>query len=216
MFVNPMRNIQPPRTTKKLRLPLTQDDVSKLLSVPNKKTFCGFRDYVLLVMFLDTGLRLNEVLTMKMSDANFEEATFVVMGKGRKERKVPFGQTLKGLLIRYLQLRGNIPTQELFFVNQFGQRLTARRIQQYVKQYAKKAGIQKPVHPHILRHTFALNFILQGGNPFVLQEILGHATLDMTRHYVSLANQSFTTNRVSFMDKLAESGQASIPRRRMF
>lgn len=61
-----------------------------------------------------------------------------------------------------------------------------------------------------------LNFILQGGNPFVLQEILGHATLDMTRRYVSLANQSFTGQRVSFMDKLAEQGQASLPKRKLF
>lgn len=216
VFINPVANIPAPRTSKRMLKPLTADEVTALLAAPRKRTFSGFRDYVLLVLFLDTGLRLNEALGLRLCDVNLQEGTLLVMGKGRKERKVPYGQTLKGLLARYLQQRGTLAGQELVFVNQYGQRLTGRRIQQYFKHYAQKAGIQKPVHPHLLRHTFALNFILQGGNPFILQEILGHTTLEMTRRYVSLANQSFTGNRVSFMDKLAESGQASLPRRKMF
>lgn len=216
VFINPVANIPAPRTSKRMLKPLTAEEVTALLESPRKRTFSGFRDYVLLMLFLDTGLRLDETLTLRLCDVNLQEGTLLVMGKGRKERKVPFGQTLKGLLARYLQMRGTLAGQELVFVNQYGQRLSPRRLQQYLKHYTRKAGIQKPVHPHLLRHTFALNFILQGGNPFILQEILGHTTLEMTRRYVSLANQSFTTNRVSFMDKLAESGQASLPRRKVF
>lgn len=113
-----------------------------------------------------------------------------IMGKGAKEREVPFGSTAKQALWNYLLRRGDIPGQDLLFVSQHGLRLCRRMLDRSFARLGERAGIKGVrVSPHTPRHTFATQYIRNGGDAFSLQKILGHSTLDMVKVYVGLADQ---------------------------
>ena len=136
---------------------------------------------------------------------DLQDNTIKVLGKGGKEREVPFGATAKQALLQYLMRIGEIPGQDLLFLNRFGGGVNRRTIQRQIQLYAEKAEIKgvRP-SPHTLRHTFATQYILNGGDAFSLQKILGHSTLDMVRVYVDMANSNMTLQHKKFspMDRL--------------
>jgi integrase/recombinase XerD len=202
---NPIQLVEKPRMEQKLVRPLSMEQVRLLLAKANQKRFFGQRVWTMAVLILDTGLRRAEVIGLKKDDIDFNKGVLRVMGKGGKEREVPFGATSKQALWNYLMRRGELPGQELLFVNQFGDKICPRWMNKAIRMLGERAGIKGlRVSPHALRHTFATQYILNGGDAFSLQQILGHSTLEMVKVYVGLANRDVALlhRRFSPMDRM--------------
>ena len=160
--------------------------MKRLLDQPDRSTFTGYRDYVIMLTLLDTGMRLSELAGLTTSDADFKARLILVNGKGRKKRYVPMQDTLARHLAEYLAIRGPLH-HDILFVNIDNEPYRPRTIQQALGHYGAAAGITNVrVSPHTFRHTFARYYIVNGGDVFSLQKILGHTTLDMVRKYVNL------------------------------
>ena len=202
---NPVAQVEKPKNVKRLIQAFSMEQIRSLLAQFDPNCFPLLRTRTLVILLLDTGLRISEALGIKKDDVNFQAGTIRVLGKGGKERDVPFGITAKQSLMHYLMRIGDIPGQELFFLNRFGGGVNRRTIQRQIQLYSEKAGIKgvRP-SPHTLRHTFATQYILNGGDAFSLQKILGHSTLDMVRVYVDMASSNVALQHKKFspMDRL--------------
>jgi len=202
---NPFELVEKPRMEKKLIRPLSMDQVRALLAGLDQKLFPNHTVWTVMVLILDTGLRISEVIGLGNDQIDFQAGVLRVMGKGGKERQVPFGTTSKQALVNYMARRGEVPDQGLFFVNRYGGKLCRIWVQQTLRFLGRRIGIKGVrVSPHTLRHTFAINYVKNGGDAFSLQRILGHSSLDMVKIYVSLADQDVATmyRKFSPMDRL--------------
>lgn len=206
-----------PRTPRRVPPSLSQDEIRRLLLAVNQSTLMGVRDYALLCLFLDTGLRLAEAVGLTMVDLHLEESWLKVVGKGAKERLVPFGAACQRALWRWLQVRPHSlsPQRDSVFLTWDRRAITRHAIQEMTRFYAGKAGLPVKVRPHLLRHTFALNFLRAGGDVLTLQKLLGHSSLEMVRWYVSLTNDDVTVahRRHSPLDQLGVA--VAQPKRRL-
>jgi len=169
--------------------------VGALLQQPDRDHFIGLRDYCFLLLLLDTGMRLSEALGLRLADVDLDGATVTVLGKGNKERRLGLSPRLLADLKPYLRKRAaaltalGLPDARWVFPNDVGGRLSAKAIQQRLRLYGQTAGIDGVrVSPHTLRHTYAVSFVRSGGDPFTLQKVLGHTSLETTRRYVELAD----------------------------
>lgn len=185
---DPAEGIERKRDGKRIIQAFDDNQIKALLSSPNKKRFVGIRDYVMMIVLLDTGVRLSELAGIRMVDLKLKENEIIIYrGKGGKSRRVFVSEKTRKLLSSYLYIRGEIPGNEFLFISNNDQPIKTRNIQERVKIYGEKVGIEGVrVSPHTFRHTFAKKYILNGGDIFSLQAILGHATLDMVREYVNL------------------------------
>ncbi|CAM4399654.1 tyrosine-type recombinase/integrase [Paenibacillus phoenicis] len=165
----------------------TEEQVVTLLAQPDLTMFTGYRDYCMLYLMLDTGLRLGEVVRLDLIQIDLKQSYLIgVLGKSKRPRDVPFCDEVRKVLLKYLKIRGELPEPALF-VTVDGTRLSGRTFQETLKKYGEQAKIQGVrVSPHTLRHSFAKMYILNGGDPYSLQEILGHTTQDMVKVYVNL------------------------------
>jgi integrase/recombinase XerC/integrase/recombinase XerD len=141
-----------------------------------------------------------------MDDLHLDEGFFKVMGKGKKERIVPIGSNAQRALQRYLfRYRSNpaLPQTDNVFLSIHGEPLTENSMKLTFTRLAKRSGVQR-LHAHLCRHTFATRFLINGGDVFTLQQILGHSTLEMVRHYVNLASNHIAIQhqRFSPLDRL--------------
>ena len=184
---NPIEQVSSPKLDRRLPSFLTREEMERLLGAPDLSTPLGQRDRALLELLYASGLRVSELtgLTLEQIDLNSNEIR--VWGKGSKERVVLMGQPAAEALKSYLRegrakLLGEKKSNALF-LNRYGQRLPERSVQRLLEQYAKKAGIGKRVHPHLLRHTFATHLLDGGADLRVVQELLGHARLSSTQIY---------------------------------
>ena len=142
---------------------------------------------------------------LRLPDIDWSSSTILVLGKGGKEREIPFGKLVRRALARYLERRGEIEGEEHVFANQFGEPLTRFAVGNAIAHYGKLADIENVrCSPHTCRHTFAKNWILNGGDAFTLQRMLGHTTMEMVRRYVEMATGDITRQhqRYSPMDHL--------------
>ena len=186
---NPVTRVTKLNDPDSLVVALSPDQIRRMLAVPDKKTFTGFRDYTIMLLLLDTGLRLSEVSGLLIGEGhiNFSEGWMKVLGKGARERTVPLQGKLKKTLKTYLAHRGQDLDHEFCFVTIDNQPLSNRTIQDRMKLISRKAGITDiRTSPHIWRHTFARLYILNGGDPFSLKKILGHKSWEMVHRYVNL------------------------------
>jgi integrase/recombinase XerD len=185
---NPFAVVEKPRMETKLIRPLSMDQVRQLLAGLNQNYFPYHTVWTVMVLILDTGLRISEVIGLRMDQIDFRGGVLRVMGKGGKERQVPFGTTSKQALWNYMARRGEVPDQGLLFVNRFGGQLCRIWMQQAMRFLGRRVGIQGVrVSPHTLRHTFAVNYVKNGGDAFSLQRILGHSSVAVTEaHYAHL------------------------------
>ena len=156
---------------------------------------------------LDTGLRLTEASELKEVDVHIESQYVKTMGKGSKERLVSFGISCqKNLLHYYHNFRGQPDREEVdaFFLAIDGYPLTSSAVRSVVKRLAKSSGVRR-LHPHLLRHTYATMFLLNGGDVFLLKQNLGHTTLTMVEHYLHIASLSASVRSQSFspLDRLS-------------
>lgn len=202
---DPMAKVERPRMERRLIRPFTPEELRALLGAIPTRTALGLRDFALAVLLADTGLRIAEALSLTTDGLDFTTNTVRVMGKGRKERVVPFGQSAKRALLEWLRIRGEIPGCSALWVNKWGQRISDRQFSRRLADYGKDAKLSGVrVSPHTLRHTFALQFLRGGGSPLALQAILGHSDLSMTRRYVQLSGDDLSAQhrQASPLDKL--------------
>jgi site-specific recombinase XerD len=181
---SPMSNIKPPRMPRLSPKPFSRRDIDNLLLLCSGNTFLEIRNRAMILLFLDTGLRLSELAGIQVVDIDFDRELIKVMGKGAKERRVRIGRTAQKALLRYLLMRTD--TYPCLWVSEERRPLTCAGIQVTIKKLCLRAKITdaKP-GPHTFRHTAAINYLRNGGSEFTLQLMLGHSTLSMTRKYVS-------------------------------
>lgn len=177
----------------------TKEQVASLLEQPNLKTFTGYRDFAMMVLLLETGMRISELCNLKIGDLFFKDLEIrITKGKGNRARRVPFQQKCARIIRRYLDIRGDLETDALF-VNISNEQISPRALQDKMKEYghsAEIAGVR--LSPHTFRHTMAKFYIMNGGDPFTLRRILGHATLDMVDYYVELFSSDIKQQHKKF------------------
>jgi integrase/recombinase XerD len=153
------------------------------------RSFYQRRLHLIVLMLLDTGCRITEALTLRVSDVDFDNLLLLLDGKGRKQRKVPFSFELRKALFRYT--REFCPQQHMLVLGtRDGCKLGRRVVLRDVKLLCKRLGFDPPARTlHAFRHTFAVNYLRRGGSVFHLQKVLGHSTLEMTRRYANLMTE---------------------------
>ncbi len=184
---SPVATTSSPKLDKRLPSFLTIEEVKRLLEAPDLSTPQGQRDRALLELLYASGLRVSELAQLNLEQVNLDTREIRVWGKGAKERVVLMGEPAAKALTTYLsqgrpKLLGKKRSNALF-LNRYGGRLPERRIQIILGKYASSAGIDKKVHPHLLRHTFATHLLDGGADLRVVQELLGHADLSSTQIY---------------------------------
>ena len=176
-----LRGLQRPRVPHKLVEPLDDAALRRMLDA------ASVRDRAIVLLMLDTGLRLSELAGLRPCDLR-PDGSLKVMGKGARERIVPVGGVARQALVRYVRQASVADTDAAIFRARGGDALGARGVQQVFKRLKIRARIPGRCSPHTLRHTFARAYLLNGGDAFSLQRMLGHSTLDMVKRYVALAD----------------------------
>lgn len=176
-----------PKLDRRLPTFLTIKEVERLLEAPDLSKPEGQRDRALLELLYASGIRVSELVKLNLEQVNLESGEIRVQGKGSKERMVLIGKPAAEALVIYLnqgrpQLLGKKSGSALL-LNRYGERLPERRVQRILEKYASITGIEKRVHPHVLRHTFATHLLDGGADLRVVQELLGHANLSSTQIY---------------------------------
>jgi len=181
---SPMRNIKPPRTPRLAPQPFSHRDIGNLLALCSGGTLLEVRNRALVLLFLDTGLRLSEVTGIQLGDIDFDREVIKVMGKGAKERRVRIGKVTQKAILRYLLVRED--ALPCLWITEERRPMKKAGVQMAIKRLCARAGITGAKRgPHTFRHTAAINYLRNGGSEFTLQIMLGHSTLSMTRRYVS-------------------------------
>jgi site-specific recombinase XerD len=183
---SPMANIQAPKIDKKVIETYSREEVQALISVCNQKRFTGARNIAAISLFLDTGLRAEELIGLRLDDVDFEQGILKAFGKGKKERVIPFGEKARKALWKYLILRDvATPQHELvLFLSEERRPMTRTGLLTTVRKLALAAGVKK-ANLHKFRHTFATEYLRNGGDLATLQYILGHTNINTTMRYLS-------------------------------
>lgn len=185
---DPMIQIETPKQTKALPKVLHLEEVEQLLAAPDPNTVLGLRDRAMLEVLYATGLRVSELIHLKLDDLHLQMGFIQTIGKGDKERIIPLGHTATDALTSYLEdgrpkLRKTKYRNDYVFLNHHGAGLTRQGFWKLLKQLAQKAGIDKPITPHTLRHSFATHLLENGADLRAVQELLGHADISTTQIY---------------------------------
>ncbi|NQW22494.1 MAG: tyrosine-type recombinase/integrase [SAR202 cluster bacterium] len=186
-----LRELKMPKTVDQVIEPLNEEDIGKIFSGINANTLLGARNCALVSLMLDTGLRLSEVAYLEESDVHLEDRYVKVLGKGGKERIVAFGVACQRAMLHYCHHFRVDPSHNgvsTFFLTIDGYPLSPYAIKSFFRRLSKAVGISR-LHPHLLRHTYATSFILNGGDIFLLKQNLGHSTLVMVQNYLHIASR---------------------------
>ncbi len=165
--------------------PLTADEIHILLADAGEG-FVGIRNTAMLLVLLDCGLRLSELTGLKLEDVDFTTCQLLVFGKGRKERLVPFSSPVRRMLLKYMAHRRTRTYEKALWIDEEGIPFTNDGFRSFLVRLEQRTGIR--VHAHKFRHTFASQYIADGGNPAYLQRLLGHTSPAMTNRYVHLVD----------------------------
>lgn len=184
LIKNPKKDGNLPKLVK-------EDDVDKMFLVPNTRTWIGMRNLLIIRMLYATGLRVSELVSVKLKDINIADRTIKVLGKGSKERIVVFGNNTKEVLDDYLN-RGrreiDIHNSQYLFLNKDGNKLSARYVRKIIDDIIFKASIDMHVSPHMLRHTFATGMLNNGADLVSVKDLLGHESLNTTSIYTHVSD----------------------------
>ena len=186
---NPFDVISTPKEDKTLPEILTEKEMVEFLDRLPGDTFLHLRNKAIFEFLYATGLRISELTGLKMADVNFDEGLIRVMGKGKKERIVPFNNYARGILLEYLaEARKKFKTlSDSIFLNNRGRPITPRAIEMILQDtFREIMGSGKKVYPHLFRHSFATHLLQRGADLRVIQELLGHSSLSTTEKYTSL------------------------------
>ena len=186
---NPTDLIESPKLGKKLPDTLSQDDIDAIFSRIDRSTKEGERNRAMLETLYSCGLRVSEMIELKISDLFFEEGFIRVIGKGSKQRFVPVNDHLIALIDNYRKLiRSGIPVQKEFedtlFLNRRGRQISRNMVFMILKDLVKEAGVRKKVSPHTLRHSFATHLLQNGADLRAIQQMLGHESITTTEIYM--------------------------------
>ncbi|MFC2031773.1 tyrosine recombinase XerC [Chloroflexota bacterium] len=184
---SPVATTSSPKLDRRLPSFLTQEEIKRLLDTPDLSSPVGQRDRALLELLYAAGLRVSELVRLNLEQVNLDTREIRVWGKGSRERVGLMGEPAAKALIAYLDwgrptLLGEKRSSALF-VNRYGNRIPARRVQRILEKYTNQASIGKRVYPHMLRHTFATHLLDGGADLRVVQELLGHVSLSSTQIY---------------------------------
>ncbi len=188
---DPTLDIQSPKLGRKLPSALTEEDVELLIESPDVETILGMRDKAMLELLYACGLRVSELINLKISDINSAQGVVRVFGKGNKERLIPMGEAAADWLALYYKsarlelLDGK--ASDICFPSKRGQVMTRQTFWHRIKHYGKLAGINKPLSPHTVRHAFATHLLNHGADLRVVQLLLGHSDLSTTQIYTHVA-----------------------------
>jgi len=194
---NPLVMIRTPKQDKRLPSFLYYTELEQLISMPDLTKVLGIRDKALLELIYSSGLRVSEATAVTVSTLNIDTGYLRVMGKGAKERIVPFGREAALALQNYLTiarpkllvLAKALNQSDVLFLNNQGGPLTARGVRYVVNKYVKEMALEKKVSPHTLRHSFATHMLDRGADLRVVQELLGHVSLSTTQIYTHVTRQ---------------------------
>lgn len=169
---------------------LTDDHIKALLKVINKNEYTGFRDYALIMLLIDTGMRIGEAVSLTTDHVDFQQRFIYLSGrnvKNRKGRVIPLSQKVNRILFDLVKFNEQSFGCKEIFLSVYGTPFQKRSVQKRLTQYKEKANITDArVSPHSFRHYFAKTYILEGGDPFTLQQILGHSDMQMVRRYIQM------------------------------
>ena len=190
---NPMTLISNPKKEKKLPKYLNYEEMEKLLNSIDTSELEGIRDRLIIELLYSTGIRVSELVNIKIKDIKIKENQINILGKGNKERIVLFGEKAKEIIKIYLnaykdEFTGNISNQYLL-INKKGKQLTTNKIELIVKDVLKKSALKLNISPHTLRHTFATHMLDSGADLKSVQELLGHENLKTTAIYTHISNE---------------------------
>ncbi len=190
---DPTADIDMPRIGRSLPKTLTEDEVDALLQAPNTDDPLGHRDRAMLELLYATGLRVSELISLRQSQVNFNQGVLRIVGKGGRERLIPLGEEAQ----RWLRDFIDSPRMEILlerqtdflFPTRRGDCMTRQAFWHIIKRYAQKAGINKKLSPHSLRHAFATHLLNRGADLRVVQLLLGHSDLSTTQIYTHVARE---------------------------
>ena len=189
---NPVMNISGPKNIKVLPKSLSIIDVNSLIEAPDCSNFIGLRDRAMIELMYATGVRISELINLEYSNIDLNRSLIKVMGKGGKERMIPFGDDALTWLINYIEFRrkNNLSLNSRdFFISQQGKKITRQAFWHRIKIYLKVSGLSMDVSPHTLRHAFATHLLNNGADLRSVQMLLGHSDLSTTQIYTHIAKQ---------------------------
>lgn len=183
--------IESPKLWKRLPSTLNLDEVETLLKTPNVRDLIGARDKASLELMYATGMRVSELIKLKMNDLNMDVGFVKCFGKGDKERIVPFGRKAKESIVRYLDRSRTAllkkKVSNFLFLTRLGKPMSRQAFWKTIKKYARLTGIKKEITPHSLRHSFATHILERGADLRVVQEMLGHSDISTTQIYTHVS-----------------------------
>ena len=184
---DPTTLVDTPKTFKRIPDVLTQKEIESILKVAQKTGARGKRDYAILELFYASGMRVSELVDLKLNSVNYEVGFVRALGKGNKERIIPVGKKAREALTYYCKKSRpkllKTKSSDQLFLSQQGKRLSRQSVWKTIKSYARLAGIKKNIKPHTLRHTFATHLLEHGADLRSVQEMLGHADISTTQIY---------------------------------
>ncbi len=184
--INPCLVVKAPKSGRTLPHALAPDQAAQLLNIKEDDDI-SLRDRAIFELFYSSGLRLAELISVQLDDVDTHNGTITVTGKGNKTRIVPVGSYALKAIATWLKVRKNIPSESAhLFINPRGKPISARAIQQRMKYWAIKQGLNTNLHPHLLRHSFATHVLQSSGDLRAVQEMLGHANISTTQVYTHL------------------------------
>ena len=191
---NPTEEVDLPRFGRKLPVFLTLDEVDRLLATPDRTSPRGLRDAAMVETLYAAGLRVSELVKLRLGDINLEAGYLVALGKGKKQRIVPLGENAIAALRAYLDCgrlhflrKGSAASEDSLFLTRLGRRMTRQGFWKILGELARAAGIRKPISPHKLRHSFATHLVERGADLRAVQAMLGHADIGTTEIYTHLS-----------------------------
>ncbi len=182
---NPLSKVVTPKTSKRLPVFVGETDMHNLFSaVKFENDFEGVRDKLILELFYSSGIRLSELVNLRINSINFNNATIKVIGKRNKERIIPFGDKVKNTITEYLKERENLSSMtSTLFLTKKGEIIYPKLVYRIVNHYLGTVTTASKKSPHVLRHTFATHMLNNGADLNAIKEILGHANLSATQVY---------------------------------
>ena len=189
---NPIASFSGPKNLKTLPKSISVIDVNALIKAPDCSTFIGLRDRAMLELLYATGVRISELINLQYSNIDLNRSLIKVMGKGNKERMVPFGDNALFWLREYIKFRrkNNLSLNSRdFFISQQRKKITRQAFWHRIKLYLNKTGLSQEVSPHTLRHAFATHLLNNGADLRSVQMLLGHSDLSPTQIYTHIAKQ---------------------------
>ena len=187
---SPISNIESPKQEKKLPKVLTEEEIKKLINSIDLNHDFGQRNKTIIEILYGTGIRVSELINLKLSNIFFKENIIKVIGKGNKERFVPLGEIASNEMKIYINNRNRLKidskSSDILFLNRYGRGLTRSMIFKIISDASKRIGLDKKISPHTLRHSFATHLIKNGADLRTIQMILGHESITTTEIYTHL------------------------------